>query len=186
MDRPLKRRTEAGISLIEVMMAALIILVALVTLAMTMVQGISASFFTQEQLIAKQKAREALESVFTARSTQDITFEQIQNTSAMDGIFLVGFQPIRGMGVDGIANTADDSATPIETVTFPGPDGLLGTGDDQIQSLSNYERKITISDVVDTDGSVDPDIRKIEVEVRFKINQRWRSVTVSSFVSRFS
>jgi hypothetical protein len=160
--------------------------VALVGIAMTMVQGIAAVYFTQEQLIAKQKAREALESVFTARSTQDITFDEIQNNSVMGGIFQVGFQPIRGMGVDGIANTDDDSMTDIESVSFPGADGLLGTADDQVLLLTNYERQMTITSVLDTDGNVDPDIREITVEVRFQINHIWKSVTVSSLVSRFA
>src|SRR5262245_28576826 len=120
MGSPMTKNGEAGLSLIEVMISVLIIAVALLSIAMTMVQGVSAVFFTQEQLIAKQKAREALESVFTARSTQNITFAQIQNDSVTGGIFLSGYQSIRGTGTDGIANTSDDSATPVETLNFPG------------------------------------------------------------------
>jgi Tfp pilus assembly protein PilV len=55
MDRTLKHNPEAGVTLIEVMIAALILTTALLSIAMTMVQGISASYYTQEQLIAKQK-----------------------------------------------------------------------------------------------------------------------------------
>jgi len=186
MGDTLKLREDAGLSLLEVMIGALIVTVALLSIAMTMVQGIAAVHYTQEQLVAKQKAREALESVFTARSTQDITFDQIQNTSITGGIFLEGFQAIRGMGIDGIANTGDDAVTDIESLSFPGPDGLLGTIDDQAVSLANYERKMTITDVFDTDGNIDPNIRQITVEVRFQENHRWRSVTVTSLVSRFA
>ena len=114
MGRSLKLNSDSGISLLEVMMAAFIMTVALMGIAMTMVQGIASMFYTQEQLIAKQKAREALESVFTARSTQNVTFAQLQNTTITGGIFLTGYQPIRGMGTDGIANTADDAATALE------------------------------------------------------------------------
>jgi type II secretory pathway pseudopilin PulG len=186
MGDTLKPKSEEGLSLIEVMMAAFVITVSLLGVAMTMVRSVGAVFYTQQQLVAKQKAREALESVFTARSTQDITFNQIQGTSVTGGIFLEGFQSIRGMGVDGIANTADDSATAIETLTFPGADGLLGTADDEVRPLSSYERKITITNVLDTNGNVDADIRQITVEVRFKINKIWKSVSVSSFVSRYA
>jgi type II secretory pathway pseudopilin PulG len=185
MGRTITRAPDAGISIIEVMVAALIITVALLGIAMTMTQGIFSVYYTQEQLIAKQKAREALESVFTARSTQNITFPQIQNTTVNGGIFLTGFQPIYGMGGDGIANTTDDDTT-IETITFPGNDGLLATADDQIRTLNDFQRKITISSVLDGDGNTDPDIRRITVEVRFKMNNLWKSVTVSSYVSRYA
>lgn len=186
MGRPLKLNSDSGISLIEVMMAGFIMTVALMGIAMTMVQGISSMFYTQEQLIAKQKAREALESVFTARSTQNVTFAQLQNTTVTGGIFLTGFQAIRGMGTDGIANTTDDAATAIEALTFPGPDGQLGTADDESHPLTDFERKITISSVLDADNVVDPDIRKITIEVRFKMNKVWQTTTVSSLVSRFA
>jgi Tfp pilus assembly protein PilV len=77
MDRTVERKSESGVSLLEVMIASFILVTALLAIALTMVQGISAMYHTQEQLIAKQKAREALESVFTARSTQNIPFSQI-------------------------------------------------------------------------------------------------------------
>ena len=36
----------------------------------------------------------------------------------------------------------------IECLTEPGPDGIVGTGDDAIVSLENYTRTITITPVV--------------------------------------
>ncbi len=177
MDGTIARRSDAGISLLEVMISGLFLTIALMAIAMTMVAGISSMYHTQERLIAKQKAREALESVFTARSTQNIRFSQIQNTTETGGIFLTGFQAIRGTGTDGIANTADDAAEEIETMVFP--DGSSFT-------LTNYERKITITSVLDSEGNADPDIRQITVEVRFRVNRVWQSVSVSSYISRFA
>ncbi len=98
MGGTVTRPGDAGVSLIEVMISALFLTVALLGIAMTMVAGISSMYHAQERLIAKQKAREALESVFTARSTQNIQFSQIQNTTETGGIFLTGFQAIRGTG----------------------------------------------------------------------------------------
>ena len=178
-------KTDAGLGLIEVMMAAMILTVSLMAVAMTMVQGMSAMFITQDQLIAKQKARETLESVFTARSTQGITFAQLQNDTVTGGIFRSGYQPIRLMGNDGIANTSDDSST-IESIVFPGPDGNLGNGDDVTRTLTTLERRITISNVLLPNNAVDPDIRLVTVDVRFQINRVWRTVTVSSYISRFA
>jgi hypothetical protein len=142
-------------------------------------------YITQEQLIAKQKARETLESVFTARSTQNVTFAEITST-ANAGIFLPGYQPIYGMGADGIANTADDAATPIETIAFPGLDGLLGTADDEVRQLTDYERQVTFNDVLLPSGNVDPEIRKVTVDVRFRVNGVWWKVSVTSMISRFA
>lgn len=180
------KTNESGTSLIEVMIATMFMTIALLSVAMTMVQGIAAVNISQEQLIAKQKAQEALESVFTARNTQEITFAQIQNTNVTGGIFLTGFQPVRGMGIDGIANTADDSADPIESFTMAGPDDNLGTGDDTTMSLSSYQRKITISSVLTVTSVVDPDIRKIDVVVSYVVRGITKTVTVSSLISRFS
>jgi type II secretory pathway pseudopilin PulG len=179
------KRNELGMSLIEVLISTMVLSVALLAVAMTMAQGISAMFMTQEQLIAKQKAREALESVFTARSTQNILYDEIRNT-ANGGIFVAGYQSLRGMGDDGIANTADDGADSVETIIFPGPDGMLGTADDDGRSLNDFERRVTISDVLLPDNTVDPDIRRITVEVRYRIRGIWRTVTVGSYISRFA
>jgi hypothetical protein len=177
---------QEGIGLIEVMMAALFLIVALLAVAMAMGQGISATYITQEQLIAKQKAQEALESVIMARNTQEIGFAQIQNV-ADGGIFLAGFQPIESMGVDGIPNTSDDTG-PVETLTFPGPDGRLGTSDDVSLSLASYKRQITISTITlpAPDTNADPDIRRIDVDVQYTVRGITKTVRVSSFVSRFS
>jgi type II secretory pathway pseudopilin PulG len=173
-------------TLIEVMIAALILTVSLLAVAATMIQGISAMFIVQEQLVAKQKAREAMESVFTARSTQFIQFPNILGV-AQGGIFLDGWQPIREMGADAIANTSDDTSEPLETLDFPGPDGQFGTFDDLSQPLSNYERRIVFSDVFLPSGTLDTEIRKITVEVRFRAHGKWwPPISVSSYISRFA
>jgi Tfp pilus assembly protein PilV len=181
----LDRRSEAGISMIEVMISSLILTVSLLAVAAAMGQGIKAMNIVQEQLIAKQKARETLESVFTSRSTQNVTFDQIQSEGD-GGIFLDGFQAVRGMGVDGIANTDDDAATPIETISLPGPDGLLDTADDETRTLTNYTRKVTFSEVLLPSGTTDEDIRKVTVEVRFVVNGHPWTVSVSSLISRYA
>jgi type II secretory pathway pseudopilin PulG len=179
----MNRKTESGMTLIEVMLAAFIITVSLLAIAMTMGAGINAMFIVQEQLIAKQKAREAMESVFTARSTQNIAFSDIRGLAA-EGIFYDDWQPIREMGLDGIANTEDDGD--LEEIAFPGEDGELGTGDDERRPLANFERKITFSDVLTLDDEVDEEIRKITVDVRFQIRGRWYTVSVSSYISKFA
>ena len=65
----------------------------------------------QENLIARQKALEAMESIYTARNTQQITFAQIANI-ASGGIFTSGATQLLSAGPDGLVNTADDVAFP--------------------------------------------------------------------------
>lgn len=175
--------SQKGSTLIEVLIASFILTVALLAVAATLAAGVSSMFISQEELIAKQKAREGLESVFTARNTQDITFDQIKNV-ASSGIFLNGFQPVKTMGADGIVNTADDGA--VETIAVAGKDGQLGTADDEIRSLSMFERRVTITNLLTQTGSVDADIRQITIDVRFQVRGVWRTVSINSYISRFS
>ncbi len=190
---PKQRRPEAGLSLLEVMLAAFLLTVGLLAAALTVGTAVGSMFISQEQLIAKQKAREALESVFTARNTQNIVYNQIRNVSdatvfnpPVAGIFVDGWQPITLTGSDGIANTADDAGEPLETTTLPGPDGLLGTLDDEVRPLTTYQRRIEITNITMSNGNPDPDIRQITVEVRFSVKGVWRTVTLGSRISRFS
>src|SRR5262245_32599992 len=101
MTSQTKRPSESGTTLIEVMIATFLLAVALLAAGLTVGAGMSSMYISQEQLIAKQKAREALESVFTARNTQNIVFNQIRNVSdttvynpPVSGIFVDGWQPI--------------------------------------------------------------------------------------------
>lgn len=174
-----------GFTLMEVMMAILILTVALLAVAMTMSQGIMSTFIAQEQLIAKQKAREALESVFTSRSTTDLQFADLQ-TQGDGGIFVPDWMPLRGMGTDGVALTDDDAGEPIETVVLAGDDGILGTPDDIERTLDNFQRRISFSDVLRPSGGIDEDIRMVTVDVRFSSRGVWWTVTVNSYISRFA
>ena len=183
---------EAGITLLEVALTSFVLTTGLLASALTMVVGVSSVYKSQQRLVAKQKARETLESVFTARNTQHITYNQIRNVSdptvyspPAPGIFLDGWQPIKSGGPDGIVNTADDTG-PIETITLAGRDGIVGTADDVTIQLNDYERRITITNVLLPDGNPDPDIRRLTVEVRYKVRGFWETVAFISRVSRFS
>ena len=183
---------ERGVTLLEVALASLVLTTGLLASALTMIVGVSSTYKSQQRLIAKQKARETLESVFTARNTQHITYNQIRNVSdptvyspPVAGIFLDGWQPIKSTGHDGIVNTADD-VDPIETITLAGPDGIVGTSDDVTVQLTDYQRRITIANILLPDGNPDPDIRRLTVEVRYRVRGNWETVAFISRVSRFS
>ena len=90
-------------------------------------------------LLAREKAREAVESVHTARDTGELAWTKINNVGTGAGIFLADAQPMRSPGNDGLANTADDGA--VEQQRSPGHDGLLNTGDDVLTPLTTTRGK---------------------------------------------
>lgn len=142
-------------------------------------------------LIATQKAAEAIESVFSARDSHVLTWAQIRNVKGSsgsdNGIFLDGPQPLRLPGADGLVNTADDAAQPIETVTLPGPDQVLGTTDDQTIKLNGYTREIKIADVA---GEIDINgvytLRSITVTVTYQSGTMTRTYSLVTYISNYS
>ncbi len=75
---------DAGFSLIELMVAMSILMVGLLGLAQVFYFGLAIVSTSSAQLIAREKAREAIESVHTARDTRVITWAQIRNVGAPD------------------------------------------------------------------------------------------------------
>src|ERR1700738_4964264 len=158
------RLTQAGFGLIEAMLASVILVVGLAGLAGLFGQSLTFLVYTREDLIAKQKAREALESVYSARNDASVGFAGIQNIN-FGGIFLNGFQPLFLAGPNGIVGTVGQSVI-LDRQILAGPDGILGTADDIIIPLSNFQRQILIQPLIDSTGNVSPDIRQISVTVQ--------------------
>jgi prepilin-type N-terminal cleavage/methylation domain-containing protein len=154
---PCQEHDERGFTMVEVMIASVILVVGILSLAYAFGMGLGVIGTAQEDSIARQKARQAMEDVFTARDTGGITFPQICNVgSGSSCIFVSGFEPLYTTGPDGLVNTADDgtgtplptgcSLTPcIETTDTPGPDGILGTADDVFVPLIGYQRQVQIT-----------------------------------------
>ncbi len=183
---PMLRRNSDGFSTIEVLMAIFVIVIALTSLLSLFSYAIATMQLTQDLLIAKQKAREALESIYTARNTSQITFDMIQNDNVADGIFNVGYQDLRRPSTDGLIGTDDDAGEEIETLTLPGPNGMLGDGDDEFRVLSSFQRLIQIDDILFADATVNPDLRKVMVSIQyFTPLGGLRTYQVESYVSRF-
>jgi type II secretory pathway pseudopilin PulG len=167
---------ESGFSILETMIATLILGSGLLALAMGFAQGMVQMSGTHYHQIAKEKAAEAIESVFTSRDTRTITWARIRNVSR-GGIFLDGGQPLRTQGSDGLLNTADDGAP--ETEILPGADRLLGTADDKVFSLDSFAREIEIRDI-------GPNLRSIRVIIRYRIGNLDRQFQLTTFISSFA
>lgn len=186
---------QGGFTLLEVMVAIVVMTVGLLALIASFAAALAATKSSQQQLIARQKALEALESIYTARNSNQIGFAAINNLPA-PGIFMVGPQPLNSAGADGILGTADDVAFPPngvcpsgpECVVLPGPDGMLGTADDVPMSLSTFTRQIQINPVLEADGvTQNPNLRQAVVTVNYIVpgTTLQRSYTVNALISSF-
>jgi len=175
-ERPAQRDNQSGFTLIETMIAIIILSFGLLALASGFTQGMIFMSSSHQHRIAKEKASEAIESVSTARDTRVLSWAQIRNTGN-SGIFLDGPQPVKTPGPDGLVNTSDDG--PIESATLPGPDGIMGTGDDLVVPLAGFTREIEIRDIA-------PNLRQIRVIVRYQMGHLSREYTLTSYISSFA
>ncbi len=159
-------RDERGFSLIEVLAAILVLtagLLPLVALFALSVQRIGAS---TPMLVAREKAREAIESVHAARDTGEASWATIRNV-AQGGVFLDTATAIKNPGNDGLVNTADDGA-------------------DQM-SQDFFTREIDIVNVfIDGTATVNQNLREVRVIVRYKVLNAWQTYTLITYISSYS
>jgi hypothetical protein len=181
--RNVTHQSADGFSLIEVVVATGILATGLLSLAGVFSLGMLHMAGSTPGVIAREKAREAVESVHTARDTGNVPWAKIKNVPA-PGVFLIGPQSLYKPGIDGLANTADDTAAGLETL--PGIDNVSGTSDDV--PLKDYTREIQITDLYldNFPTVVNPNLRQIRVIVKYKVAGFWRTYTLTTYVSSFS
>lgn len=141
--------------------------------------ALSATQNAKSDQIAREKAMETIESIFTARQTNQIGFAAIQNQP--NGIFKSGMIALTDPGPDGIDGTNDD--VPAAPVTVPGPSGVLtGSSPPDVQiSLANFQRQILIT----TDPN-NGNLREIAVTIQYPgLNGGQRSYTMNALISAF-
>jgi len=191
-----KNQTQSGFTLIEVMIAIAVMTIGILAVMASFATAIAATASAQEDLIARHKALDAMESIYTARNSQQLPFASINNVAA-GGIFLPGALPLKCAGPDGIVGTADDTnctapdtgvACPggEECMVLPGPDGILGTFDDLPQSLSNFTRSITFNPVTLPSGNINANLIAVTITVTY-IKPGWpaRTYTVNGLISSY-
>ena len=192
--RPAK---QSGFTLVEVMIAIAVMSIGLLSVVASIATALQTTQSAQEDLTARQKAMEALESIYTARNSQQVAFAAINNTGS-GGIFLPGAQTLLCAGPDGLVGTADDvpcvtsSGTTCpnggaECWVLPGPDGKLGTADDVTYSLSNFKRTISFSQVFLSTGGVNPNMVAVSISITYtKDGLPSRTFTVNGLISSYS
>jgi prepilin-type N-terminal cleavage/methylation domain-containing protein len=177
------KHDQSGFSLIETIVAMGILATGLLGLAGVFTLGMAHMATSSANLVAREKAREAVESVHTARDTRTITWAQINNV-ANGGVFLDGAQSLKNPGADGLVNTADDGA--IEEQRLPGPDGILGNSDDIHIPMTNYTRAIAITPVLDQNSVVNPNLRQIQVTIVYNVGPVTRKYVLTTYISSIS
>jgi type IV pilus modification protein PilV len=198
-------RDESGFSLIEVMISIVVLTVGMVSLLGVFGLAMAATQTSQNDMIAKQLANEAYETIVTARNTTQITFDDIQNTgstycpvtgASSCGIFSIGYQPMYSAYTGttgscatyaGILGTTCDVGDAEQTLQDPGPDGVFQTADDTFIPLTGYTRQIVISPMYDSNGNVIPTLRSITISVsyttpQFKSNKVY---SINSLISEY-
>ncbi len=170
------KRSEGGFSLIEVVISMAILTVGLVSLLGVFGLAMASTQDSQQNMIAKQLANEALESIITARNTSQMNWDDIQNTGSSNcpnlgtstcGIFLSGAQPMYNSGADGIFGTADDANAGEEVLREPGPDGIYGNSNDVLIPLTQYQRTIVFTPLTDSSGNPIASLRGVTVTLQY-------------------
>ena len=173
-------RKDDGFTLAESLVAMGITVVGVMSLGMALAVGTRMLVGGQGQMVASQRAAEAVEAVFKARDSRLITWAQLRNVvgeGKAPGIFLDGPQDLRDSGDDGLINTEDDGDM-LEVIT-PGADGLLGTDDDLHTPMTGYTREIEIRDISDN-------LRRIRVIVKYRSDGGTREYVLTTFVSSYA
>lgn len=179
-----KSSRQRGFTLIEAMISIVILSFGVLSLAAVYSQGLLYASTTQIDYIAEKKAEEAVETIFTARDTQLLTWSQINNTNGTTtGVFLPGPQGLLAPGPDGLVGTADDdTANPDSVITGPGADSVLGTADDAKINLNPWmTRTIQFQDVTN-----EPNLRQVTVTINYTVGRKIRSFVLVSYISAFA
>jgi type II secretory pathway pseudopilin PulG len=156
--------SEKGFSLIEAVVAILIITVGLIGTAAAITYALEYGAISRNVGNAKLVIVSSIEEIESLRNTRRLDFKQIANVGKVDnngspntfGGFSNGYKEVSvNPGPDGVNGTNDD-------LRDAGPDETYGTGDDfDNPSLvkSGYVREIIITDLNTT-------LKKVEIKVR--------------------
>src|ERR1700685_2210498 len=94
-----RKRRQRGFSLIEVLISMAVMTIGICAVLMVFATAIRATSSAEEDLVARHKAMDAMESIYTARNSQQLPFASINNV-ASGGVFLSGAQTLQCAGPD--------------------------------------------------------------------------------------
>ena len=176
-----KIQNQKGASLIEVLIAIVILTIGILAQLSTLTYSIVRVRENEKRNVARQIASSAIESIFAARDLGSVNglnnWESVNlTTSSPDGKFVPGWHLTReDPGVDGIHGTADDACFDFLICTVGGYSNSSEVDPD-------FERQIVITDISEA-GYSKTRKRKIEVSVRYFVGQIQRQETLSTVIA---
>jgi prepilin-type N-terminal cleavage/methylation domain-containing protein len=174
-----KTGAQRGFSLLETIFAILVLSIGVLSLAGILAAGLAYMSSSQDDFLAQQKAGEAVESIFTARDSGALNWAAIDNISN-GGIFTNGPAQLCDPGPDGIVGTIDDNCALPDCIETPGPDGILGTADDVCMPLQTFTRTIAIT----TNVGGDTTLKQVTVTMNYNVGQLTRQYVLNTYVSQ--
>src|SRR5580700_5343788 len=105
-----RQHSAKGFTLLETMIALLVLGVGILGLAAMLGDALAYMQGSQDDFIAQQKAEQAVEAIFTAKYTNSITWPQVANLNAGNpqGLFSPGPQSLTITGPDGLVGSVND------------------------------------------------------------------------------
>ena len=173
------RNREGGFSLLEMVVAMLVLTIGLLGVASAVGYALMASNRGRGVTNSKMLVVSTLEQMEMLRDTGQLNFLEISNTQVAGSTFTgfsTGWRDVSTIpGPDGIFGTADD-------LFSPGPDGYYGSADDGTApdlSLArpNVQRMIEITPL--PAGSTNPLLKKIKVTLRLSGDSKKDVVGIS-------
>ena len=179
----MNKKSEAGFSYIDVMIAVVILLVGILALMSAITGAVFQSKGQEQQLYAKQIATSTMESIMSVKETARLGWVKLGNVGSISnqdangapqGIFLTGFQLVK---------------------TDAGPDQVIGTNDDTGSIVNGYQRQIIIRDECDPDrrsyncsppGTQAVKIRSVEVTVTYFVGSIQRREVLTTVLTDYT
>lgn len=180
----MKKTKESGFSLIETIIALIILMVGI----LSTISALSFSIFyvqeSEKNTYAREYARSALETIFSIRDLQlfdsegtNITYNWdtlVVKTTTNSGIFTADWTPIReSPGNDGIYGTADDTCAATGNC-------VVGATTNSSAVVDGYQRKIEITDI-EKNGVVRE--RYVVIRVKYMVGLNQREISESTIIA---
>jgi len=194
MRKCLRGRHNAGFTLLEVMIAIVVLIIGVLSLAVMLAVSVMYLKTSQLDYIAQQKAAEAVESIFTARDMGQATWATICNAGSpvcTSGIFVAGPTALCDPGPDGIVGTADDfngtnCAVQADAILLPSGSTINNVTNTRVPLTDfNFQRTITIT-TVNVNGNPMNNVRQIQVTITYQAGQIKKTYTMTTNISNFS
>jgi len=182
-----------GFSYVDVMIAIVIMLVGVLALVGALAANVIRSLESEKRTIGKQLALSTIESIIAAKDIQRPGvvdgWDSMRNVlgtvpaGEINGIFVTGYRPVRvEEGWDGVYGTVDDACL------GAGPCIVSGRPTNSSALVEGFQREIVISDIADPERPSPPHKitrRRIDVTIKYFVNQATRTVTESTILTNY-